>query len=486
MRPFISAAAAVVLTLALWHAGIGTNDTSLLCIWLVCTIAGIVHSRSRGFRCLVEAILGAILGSAIWLVHAIVFDIVPASRLSHVAPLLLAMSAIAGLIAATLTTVAASGLTRRERVLAGSENSYRSRYLSIVAISALGVVLIAGTVWAISLVRRDLYKSAIVDSPLGVADTRQYEPIVLTTSAGNPADHTEGQRIADIAYGPHGWRNKLDLNLPENGGPWPVIIYIHGGGWAAGDKQEVDGFIPNDWVSKFLSKGYAIVRINYRLTLTPSFPRDEQDAAAKFPAQILDCKAAVRFLRANAFKFKINGDRIAVMGHSAGGHLAALLATTAGISEFDQDGWNQEVSSRVQVACVIAGPTDLRVHRMQRRFHAKSLGTPGADNLTDPRIDSEGVDRLIGESVELNHEKALWASPITYVSKDAAPILLVNGFRDYNVPPQQSELFYCALRERGAEADLLIVPGAGHGGPSLFNTSTLTMVQQFFARHLSD
>ncbi len=146
----------------------------------------------------------------------------------------------------------------------------------------------------------------------------------------------------DLEYGPHGVGNRLDLYLPPKAdAPTPLVIWIHGGGWEAGNKDNPPGL-------GLLKKGYALASINYRLS-----------QEAKFPAQIEDCKAAIRFLRANAKKYNLDPDHFGVWGASAGGHLVALLGTTGGVKELEGDGPNKEESSAVQAVVDWFGPTDM-------------------------------------------------------------------------------------------------------------------------------
>jgi acetyl esterase/lipase len=148
--------------------------------------------------------------------------------------------------------------------------------------------------------------------------------------------------LQDLQYVEHGHeRNRLDLYLPEKAeSRLPLIVWIHGGGWQAGSKEAC----PTVYLA---AKGYAVASINYRLS---------QHAA--YPAQIEDCKAAIRWLRANAAKYHLDPDRVGVWGGSAGGHLVALLGTTAGMKELEGKGGNLDQSSRVQCVVDFFGPTD--------------------------------------------------------------------------------------------------------------------------------
>jgi len=220
----------------------------------------------------------------------------------------------------------------------------------------------------------------------------------------------------------------LDLYCPEKvSGPAPVIVWIHGGAWRRGGKRKCPAVA-------LVPDGYAVASIDYRLSST-----------APFPAQIEDCKAAVRWLRANAAKYNLNADRIGVWGMSAGGHLAALLGTSGGVPELEGSGDNMQYSSRVQAVCAVAGPTNL----------------PALTNVGPKRMSA--IEGLLGGPLEKDKEKAIAASPIHYVSKDDPPFLIVHGGGDRVIPVEQSQRFYEELRKVGVNATLKILP-VGHQG----------------------
>ncbi len=181
----------------------------------------------------------------------------------------------------------------------------------------------------------------------------------------------------------------LDLYRPEEvSGSLPVIVWVHGGGWRRGRKEKCPAVA-------LVQDGFAVASINYRLTST-----------APFPAQIEDCKAAVRWLRANASTYHLDPDRVGVWGHSAGGHLAALLGTSGGVPELEGSGDNMQYSSRVQAVCDSAGPADLLA----------------LTNVGPKRVSA--IEGLLGGPVEKDKAKAIAASPIHYVSKDDPPFLI--------------------------------------------------------------
>jgi acetyl esterase/lipase len=271
-------------------------------------------------------------------------------------------------------------------------------------------------------------------------------------TAGDPA----GVRVArDIEYVPGGGRSRsLDLYLPEKaGGPLPLVIWVHGGAFLAGDKASCPAV-------RLASAGYAVASINYRLS-----------GEALFPAQIEDCKAAVRWLRAHAKEKGLDPDRFGAWGSSAGGHLVAMLGTTGDVKDLEGDGGNAGVSSRVQVVCDWFGPTDflqMDAHRVDDRAQ-----------LHDPADSPES--RLVGGPIQENEEKVRRANPITYVSPGDPPFLILHGDRDPLVPHHQSVLLEEALRKAGVPVTFHTVKGAGHGfgGPEVD-----AMVDAFFERHL--
>lgn len=262
----------------------------------------------------------------------------------------------------------------------------------------------------------------------------------------------------DLEYVANGHeRNKLDLYVPEKAeGPLPLIIWVHGGGWQNGSK---DGCPPLR--GGFTERGYAVASINYRLS-----------GHAIFPAQIEDCKAAIRWLRAHAKEYNLDPKRFGVWGSSAGGHLVALLGTSGDVKEFDK-GAHLDQSSRVQAVCDFYGPTDFVTF------------------VTTPRYESHATKdapeaKLIGGAVLENKDKAAKVNPITYVSKDDPAFLIVHGDKDGTVPINQSQLLFEALKKNGTQVHFHTIHGAGHGGPG-FNAKEVTaMVDKFFDQYLKD
>jgi acetyl esterase/lipase len=278
--------------------------------------------------------------------------------------------------------------------------------------------------------------------------------IAEETVQSTPPQGAEGTIVyRDLPYVSGGHeRQKLDLYLPKTKEKTPLIIRIHGGAWLAGSKES-EG--PQD----YLSNGFAVASINYRLS-----------QHAVFPAQIQDCKAAVRYLRANAQKYNLDPNHFGVWGPSAGGHLAALLGTTGDINEFDV-GENLSVSSSVQAVVDYFGPTDF----LQMDEHRLP------DGMVHNAADSP-ESKLIGGNIQDNPEKVAKANPITYVTKDAPPFLIIHGDKDPLVPHHQSELLEAALKKAGVPVSFYTVKGGGHGGFKDPNVPKLT--KEFFEKHL--
>jgi acetyl esterase/lipase len=266
-----------------------------------------------------------------------------------------------------------------------------------------------------------------------------------------PRGLPEGAKVLrDLAYVKDGHeRQRLDLYLPAKAaGPLPVVVWVHGGAWLAGGKDRCPA-VP------LVGKGYAVASVNYRLS-----------QHARFPAQIEDCKAAVRWLRAHAREYNLDAEHIGVWGASAGGHLVALLGTTGGVKELEGKGGNLDRSSRVQAVVDLFGPTDFL-----------RMGG-GHDKPDSPE------SRLIGGAIQQNKDKAARANPITYVKKDAPPFLILHGDRDRTVPLGQSELLAEALRKAGVEVTFRPIEGAGHGGREFDSPANRKLIEDFFDKHL--
>jgi acetyl esterase/lipase len=236
----------------------------------------------------------------------------------------------------------------------------------------------------------------------------------------------------------------LDLYLPAGtpgGGTWPAVVHFHGGGWRTGERSSlgptVDGFGLSP-IEQLVEAGFVVASADYRLS-----------TAATFPAQLLDAKAAVRWVRSNAAEYNVDPERICAWGDSAGGHLAALAGLTPGAAEFRGADTTDD-----GVAAVAAWypPTDLVRMAAQAR--------PDAVATADDPGSREAL--LLGAQPAENPDRAAAASPISYVSPDAPPFLLVHGTADRFVPVEQSTTLTDALRQAGADVELLLVEDADH------------------------
>jgi len=235
----------------------------------------------------------------------------------------------------------------------------------------------------------------------------------------------------DLAYVTGGHeRQKLDLYVPDQGDKLPLVVWVHGGGWESGDKSQC-------LTLPLTAQGFAAASIGYRLS-----------QHAVFPAQIEDCKAAVRWLRRHAAEYRIDPDRIGAFGISAGGHLVALMGTSGDVKDFDV-GENLQVSSRVQAVCDMCGPTDLL------RFREKP---------STIQLDAKGslIQRLFGGAIQERLDVVKRFNPITWISKDDPPFLILHGDADPLVPLSQSQLLADALRAQGLPVEMHIEKGGGH------------------------
>lgn len=260
--------------------------------------------------------------------------------------------------------------------------------------------------------------------------------VYVFASAGNPRDL------------------HLDLFLPKSGdGPFPGIVYIHGGGWSGGNKAAF-----RRQAARMATKGFVGACIEYRLS-----------GEAQYPAAIYDAKAAVRWMRANRLKYNIDPDRIGAAGGSAGGHLAALLGVTGGSPEHEGGAGNAGFSSRVQAVAAFNPAVDL-----------VSFGKTGPDNAQN------SVSKFLGATYAEKPELWAKASPLTFASRHSAPTLFLHGDKDATVPIQQSRDMLEKLKAGRVETELFVGEGGEHG---FFNRPphyepALKKMEEFFMRVL--
>ncbi|MCE9603638.1 MAG: alpha/beta hydrolase [Planctomycetia bacterium] len=253
-------------------------------------------------------------------------------------------------------------------------------------------------------------------------------------------------------------KQQLDIFLPKkrvDDKPVPVVVFIHGGGWSGGDRK---GYAQP---AAFLAASgkYAAISVGYRLS-----------GEKIWPAQIYDCKAAIRWIRAHAKELNIDPERIGATGGSAGGHLVTLLGLTAGNKDLEGDvGEHSGVSSAITCVINFCGPSDLTTPLMQGEAAKK---------------DDPAVVGLIGGSLAEKADVAKAVSPLTYVTKQAVPIMTVHGTADARVNYTNAERLDAALKQAGTVSLLIPMQGAGHGiptGPELSGR-----MQQFWDLYLRD
>lgn len=234
----------------------------------------------------------------------------------------------------------------------------------------------------------------------------------------------------DVVYGKGGdVELKMNIGRPkESTGPLPCVVFIHGGGWAAGNKNG-----HNPQVHEYVQKGYVSATVHYRFA--PKYI---------WPAQIEDVKCAIRYLRANAEKYGIDKDKIAAVGFSAGAHLSMMLGAMDKEDGFEGEGGNPEQSSKVNAVVSFFGPTDF---------------------TTDdwPKETVPILRNFLGGTKAEKEENYKKASPITYVNKGDAPMLLIQGTKDRLVPWAQATSMGDALTKAGVYGRVDLILGADHG-----------------------
>ena len=258
----------------------------------------------------------------------------------------------------------------------------------------------------------------------------------------------------DIEYARVGETSlKLDLHRPPGESP-PLVVYVHGGGWRAGSKEDVP-------IADLYDKGFAIASVDYRLS-----------TQAVFPAQVHDIKAAIRFLRANAGLLHLNASKIAIIGSSAGGHLAALVGVSNGNEKLEgKVGDHLDQSSDVQTIVSYYGASNLET--------ILSQSTPKGRDFRIPAL-----KLLLGDTPDKKPELAKLASPVTHLDKHDPPLLLIHGDADPQMPPQQSQELAQAYESLGLPVTLILLPGSLHGGAEFYDEEHTARVAKFLDKVL--
>lgn len=245
----------------------------------------------------------------------------------------------------------------------------------------------------------------------------------------------------------------LDLYLPREANA-PLLVWVHGGAWQRGSKADMP-------LGALVERGYAIASVEFR-----------QASAARFPAQLHDIKAAIRFLRARAGDYGYDAERIGVLGASSGGHLAALVGATSGDAELEGEiGAHRGESSAVQAAVSFFGASNLTTILKQ--------STPFGLRIREPAL-----ELLLGDAPDRAVAVAELASPVFHADAADPPLLLLHGDQDPQMPINQAHELDGAYKAIGHDVHLIVVHGAPHGGPLFFDAERLTLVEEFLARTL--
>lgn len=247
---------------------------------------------------------------------------------------------------------------------------------------------------------------------------------------------------------------KLDLYRPDAAPATGLVIWVHGGAWSGGSRASVD-------LHGLTALGWAVASVDYRLSGT-----------ARFPAQVHDIKAAIRYLRAHAADFGYPAHRFVIAGSSAGGHLAALVGVTNGLPALEGEvGGNTGVSSDVQAIVDLYGASNLLTILGQSTPHGLSVRVPA-------------LDLLLGGQPDRVPDLARLASPVFQLDAHDPPLFLLHGDQDNQMPPAQSQELAAAYELLGRPLHFELVPGAGHGGPAFTTPARLHAIDAFLREHL--
>jgi acetyl esterase/lipase len=272
------------------------------------------------------------------------------------------------------------------------------------------------------------------------------QAIAVETNHWEIQHDTEYARVGDLSL-------KLDLYLPRRKARAPLIVWVHGGAWRSGSKKSMP-------LTKLVEDGYPIASVDYRLS-----------PQAKFPAQVHDIKAALRFLRGHGERWHLSTKKIVVAGDSAGGHLAALVGVSNGNSQLEGDVGNDGAqSSDVQGIMSFYGAANLTTILKQSTPHGLEVRVPA-------------LDLLLGAQPDAVPALAQLASPVFHVDHRDPPLLLVHGDQDPQMPINQSLELLGAYQKVKAPVQLEVAHGAGHGGAMFYDAERLAIVKSFLHRY---
>lgn len=277
--------------------------------------------------------------------------------------------------------------------------------------------------------------------------------LLLSCARGIASDAQ--REFKDVAYVEGGDEmQRLDVFLPANAGPHPLIVYVHGGAWRGGSRKDMP-------LGKLVAQGFAVASVDYRLS-----------TVAPFPAQMHDIKAAIRFLRGRAGEYALDPKRFAIAGSSAGGHLAALAGVTGGNAALEGTlGAQRDQSSAVQAIISLFGAADLTTILAQ--------STPQGLKMRVPAL-----ELLLGGQPDAKPELARLASPVFQADKQSPPLLLIHGDQDPQMPIQQAHELQARYRTLGLPVEFHSIPGAGHGGTQFYDDERTALMTAFLTKHL--
>jgi acetyl esterase/lipase len=260
------------------------------------------------------------------------------------------------------------------------------------------------------------------------------------------------REMKDIVYATvDGKPLALDLYLPANVRNPSLLVWVHGGGWSVGTKAQ--------YPKEFVVNGFALASLDFR-----------QSTDARFPANVHDIKAAIRFLRAKGAEYGYRTDRIAIAGASSGGHLAALVGVTNGHKELEgREGKHLDQSSSVQAIISYFGASNLTTILAQSTPHGLNVRRPA-------------LERLLGALPDQAKDLATLASPVAHVDRSDPPLLLLHGDQDPQMPINQSHELEGAYRKLGLDVDFHVLHGAAHGGEAFFAADALERALKFLQR----
>ena len=274
---------------------------------------------------------------------------------------------------------------------------------------------------------------------------------LLFASGAGAAD---ARHLTDLVYASvNGKSLSLDLHLPARVAHPPLLIFVHGGAWTTGSRTQYPTFL--------LERGFTVASLDFR-----------SSNEAPFPADVFDIKAGIRYLRAKAELYGYRKDRIAIVGASSGGHLAALVGVTGGLPALEgTEGDFPQESSSIQAIVSYFGASDLTTILAQ--------STPAGLAVREPAL-----KRLLGASPEQVPQLARLASPIFQVTPQAPPILLLHGDQDTQMPLNQAYEMQWAYEQAGLHAQMLILHGVDHDAGPFFRDAPVERVAKFLKDHI--